>query len=249
MIDAPSGGVSEPEPEDVEAGDAETSEPNAASGTSASKNPDSGKKAESGSSKPSTFSVGEPTGDDSDLDDLDLDPDELAAINAALDNLTPGDFADAPAQTCEEALTEAVETLERVTAERDEYLETLQRIKADFDNYKKRTELQRVELVERAEEGLVGELLAVLDACDAAVEHGSDEVVPIHSSLLATLKKRGLEPVGALGEPFDPNVHEAVLSEPADDGDEDGPHISDVMRQGYLWNGRVVRAAMVKVKG
>ncbi len=92
---------------------------------------------------------------------------------------------------------------------------------------------------------LVRELLPVLDALDAAVEHGSEEIAPLRSQLLQTLEKQGLEVLGETGVPFDPNVHEAVMHE---EGEGDAV-VADIMRTGYLWNGRVARAAMVKVRG
>ena len=91
-------------------------------------------------------------------------------------------------------------------------------------------------------------LLPVLDACDAAVHHGAVEVEPVYAALLGTLEKDGLERISPVDEEFDPNRHEAVMHEPAADGDE-GTVVSDVMRAGYAWNGRVVRPAMVKVRG
>lgn len=150
--------------------------------------------------------------------------------------------------SCEEALEDAVASLERVTAERDDYLDTARRVQAEFENYRRRVEAQRAEQVARAAESLVMELLPVLDACDAALAHGASDVEPIHGTLLATLTKQGLVRVDQAQVAFDPNQHEAVLSEPGD-GDETGPVVVEVMRAGYLWNGRVLRPAMVKVRG
>jgi molecular chaperone GrpE len=133
-----------------------------------------------------------------------------------------------------------------LAAERDEYLEALQRVKAEFDNYRKRTEKQRTEMVERATGQLVEQLLPVLDACDAAVSHGATEVEPIQNALLDILGREGLDPMPGVGEPFDPNLHEAVMHEP---GDDDRPTVAEEMRRGYLWKGRVLRPAMVKVRG
>ena len=66
--------------------------------------------------------------------------------------------------------------------------------------------------------------------------------------LLVQLKKLGLETMDLHEQPFDPNLAEAVLHEPADSSAE-GPIVSEVLRSGYTWNGRVLRAAMVKVRG
>jgi len=62
------------------------------------------------------------------------------------------------------------------------------------------------------------------------------------------LESEGVTPIEAVGQPFDPNLHDAVMHEPAIDGDET-TIVSDVMRPGYSWKGRIVRPAMVKVRG
>lgn len=142
--------------------------------------------------------------------------------------------------------TELTGDAAQVAIERDEYREALMRVKADFENYKKRIAKDHAATVERAAEKLVTELLPVLDACEAALDHGSTDVEPIYKSLLDTLEKAGLVRVSPEGHPFDPNLHEAVMHEP---GDGDEIVVSESLRTGYVWNGRVVRPAMVKVKG
>jgi molecular chaperone GrpE len=72
------------------------------------------------------------------------------------------------------------------------------------------------------------------------------EVEPIFNLLLVQLKKLGLETMNLHEQPFDPNLAEAVLHEPGEGGE---PVVSEVLRSGYTWNGRVLRAAMVKVRG
>ena len=162
--------------------------------------------------------------------------------------------ADAPAgasagpDVASATVEELVELLEKSVTERDEYLDALRRNQADFENYRKRAAKQVADDSARAVESLVDKLLPVLDACDAAVHHGATEVEPIYAALLGTLEKEGLERISPAGEEFDPNHHEAVMHEPAQEGD-DGTVVSDVMRAGYAWNGRVVRPAMVKVRG
>lgn len=146
------------------------------------------------------------------------------------------------------SVEDLIEVLENTTAARDEYLDALRRNQADFENYRKRAAKQVADDAARAVEGLVEKLLPVLDACDAAVHHGATEVEPVYAALLGALEKEGLVRVAPHDEAFDPNVHEAVMHEPADE-DQTGTVVSDVMRPGYLWKGRVVRPAMVKVKG
>jgi molecular chaperone GrpE len=135
-----------------------------------------------------------------------------------------------------------------VVAERDEYRDALIRVKADFDNYRKRVAKDHAATIERAAEKLVGDLLPVLDACEAAIDHGSDDVAPIYKSLVDVLEKGGLERMVPEGQAFDPNLHEAVLHEAGDEGSGEIV-VLDSLRTGYLWNGRVVRPAMVKVRG
>ena len=69
------------------------------------------------------------------------------------------------------------------------------------------------------------------------------------SSLLGVLQKQGLEVLNLEGQPFDPATAEAVMHEPSADGASDGPVVVEVLRSGYQWKGRVLRAAMVKVRG
>ena len=133
-----------------------------------------------------------------------------------------------------------------LAAERDEYREALQRLKAEFDNFRKRVDRDRVADRERAAENLASQLLPVLDACEAAIAHGEEGVEPIHKQLLDVLEKEGLEVLLPIGEPFDPQAHEAVLHEEGDGGE---PVVVDALRTGYSWHGRILRPAMVKVKG
>jgi molecular chaperone GrpE len=144
-----------------------------------------------------------------------------------------------------EAAVEA--DLAAIAAERDDYLDALRRLQADFDNFRKRTLRQQTEHLDQAAARLVERLLPVLDAGDLAVAHGGGEAVEQVVGLLRdVLAKEGLEVVAPEpGSPFDPTMHEAVVHEPAD-GD---PQVAEVMRAGYRWRGRLVRAAMVKVKG
>ena len=159
--------------------------------------------------------------------------------------------ADEPTEEPTDELEEAAEAVESdlsaLAGERDQYLDQLRRVQADFENYRKRVQKQQVESAERANEGLVAELLPVLDACDAAAQHGDEAAAPIAKALVDVLGKQGLEKVAPEGEAFDPNQHEAVAHEPGE-GDE-GPTVAEVLRPGYVWKGRVLRPAMVRVRG
>ncbi len=139
--------------------------------------------------------------------------------------------------------------LAKVSRERDEYLDALRRVQADFENYKKRIARQQSEHTARAAETLAEKLLPVLDTADLALSHdGGDAVAQLRASLAETLGREGMERIDPLGEAFDPNVADAVAHEP-DDSDGGGPKVTEVLRAGYRWKGRVLRPAMVKVKG
>jgi molecular chaperone GrpE len=155
-----------------------------------------------------------------------------------LDDLPP------PGPAADLSVESLVADLERVTSERDQFRDAYQRAAADFDNFRKQAQRRLDDELVRASGALIDHLLPVLDACDGALAHGASEVEPIASALLNALEKEGLVRVHPLGEVFDPTVAEAVVHEPGDGGDH---IVSEVMRAGYTWRGRVLRPAMVKV--
>ncbi|CAB4881185.1 unannotated protein [freshwater metagenome] len=138
--------------------------------------------------------------------------------------------------------------LEMLTAERDQFKDIALRLQADFENYRKRVSTQQSDDIDRATGKLAESLLAVLDACEAAFAHGVEGVEPIWSQLMGVLHKQGLEAMDLAEKPFDPTLADAVLHEPADDAAAE-PVVSEVLRTGYHWKGRVLRPAMVKVRG
>ena len=139
--------------------------------------------------------------------------------------------------------------LATVAAQRDAYLEDLQRVTAEFTNFRRQTMKRNTELIAQAASRLAKELLPVLDACEAAVSQGVEGIEAVQSQLLGVLSAEGLAALGTVDEPFDPGFHEAVMSEESGDDGQDAPIVAEVLRTGYAWNGRVLRPAMVKVRG
>ena len=141
--------------------------------------------------------------------------------------------------------------LAALRSERDEYLDSLQRLKAEFDNFRKRTAREQADLVTRASERLVRELLPVLDdlgrALEAAEQHQEAQleegVKLVHRSLADVLRREGLVEIETDGV-FDPHVHEALLSQPSD---ADEGTVLDVVQAGYKLGERVLRPARVVV--
>jgi molecular chaperone GrpE len=139
--------------------------------------------------------------------------------------------------------------VEALIAERDSLREIAQRVQADFENYRKRVVSQTADDIDRATGRIAESLLAVLDACEAAFVTHPTEIEPLFNLLLCELKKQGLEVMNLQGQPFDPTMAEAVMHE-SGDGDGDGNSVVvEVMRTGYVWKSRVLRAALVKVRG
>jgi molecular chaperone GrpE len=143
----------------------------------------------------------------------------------------------------------SADDLEELRAERDGLVGDLQRMQAEFANFKKRVVRDQTALIERASEGLVEQLLPVLDNFELALmsleaDHNVRKGIElVYADFLGVLEKAGLARIAAQGAPFDPNLHEAVMQE---DGDGE-PVVADVMRTGYTLKGRVLRPAMVKV--
>jgi molecular chaperone GrpE len=151
--------------------------------------------------------------------------------------------AEDAAEVAEELVEHDIETLLK---ERNEFKDIALRLQADFENYKKRVASQQQDEVDRATGRIADALLPVLDACEAAFTHGADGVEPIWSALMGALSKQGLVALDLVDKPFDPAVAEAVVHEEGDGGE---PVVVEVLRTGYQWKGRVLRAAMVKVRG
>lgn len=140
------------------------------------------------------------------------------------------------------------EELEATRMERDQYLDALRRLKAEFENSRKRQERDRVRVLSMASERLVQELLPVLDNLDRALDAGGDireGVQATRDQLAEVLADEGLLPVASDGQPFDPNVHDAVMGQPSEEHEEGT--IIQTFQRGYLLNGKPIRPAKVVV--
>lgn len=164
---------------------------------------------------------------------------EGAGAESASDDAAGGAAA-APAQG-DEALRAENEQL------RNRYLRTL----ADFDNLRKRTEREKTDFFRYALNGILKDLLPVLDNFDRALEHAEegDEfhkgVLLIYKQLFEVLQKHGLKPIDESGVHFDPNIHEAVVRE--EDSSVPSHTVVAVLQKGYFLHDRLLRPALVKV--
>jgi molecular chaperone GrpE len=150
---------------------------------------------------------------------------------------------------------ELLAELAAAEAQRDEYLDDLRRARAEFENFRKRTTRESAGQRGLGRADVAEALLDVLDDLDRtldAAEQSSDEQLAkgvdlVAGKLVGTLRQLGLERVDETGVAFDPNQHEAVQQQPADEPREQ-PVVAQVLRPGYRMGERVLRAAMVVVE-
>ena len=174
--------------------------------------------------------------------DQDMDRQDLPMEEMELEIETPQ--TEAETEDISEKLAEAVR-------QRDEYLDLSQRLQAEFENFRKRNGAVRAEAWEDGARETVALMLPVLDnmerALEAAKEKTSlrDGVELIYKQMQELLEKRGVTVIDRVGEPFDPELENAVMQMSAENGEPGTVHT--VMQKGYRTQSRVIRYAMVSV--
>jgi len=153
-----------------------------------------------------------------------------------------------------EATCDCAEELEQLEREKVQLAQQLLRLKADFDNYRRRTQLQMEENIRDANRGLLQDLLPILDNFERALQSDHEAKVQdpffqgmemVYKGLMAALANHGLQPILAKGEPFDPNLHEAVAME-GSEGDAE-LLVLEQIQTGYLLHDKVLRHTKVLV--
>ena len=130
------------------------------------------------------------------------------------------------------------------------------RLQADFANYKKRTAAEKLQISEVVKMDVITNILPVIDNFERALQVPQDKVADdvksfidgyemIYKQLLGVLEKEGVTKIDAVGKPFDPNYHQAVMRVPSDEYDDDV--VVEVLQEGYLLGDKTLRPAMVKV--
>ena len=142
----------------------------------------------------------------------------------------------------DETVEESTVSLSEYEKIKDDYL----RLAADFDNYKKRAEKEKENIGSASVAYFVNAIFPLIDNFEMAMaqEEVAKEVDALNSMLISVLQSLQVEEVGEIGESFDPALHEAVEHS----GEGDSQIIEAVLRKGYLFQGSLIRPAMVKVK-
>lgn len=145
--------------------------------------------------------------------------------------------------------------LKEDAAKAEEYRDRMLRLQAEFDNTRKRLEKDKQDFVKFANEGIIFELLNILDDLERAVDLAQSKhqdlaaflkgVEMILAHLYEMLKEHGVKPIEAQGKIFDPNYHEALMQ--AEDKELPEHTVVEELQKGYLLNDRVIRTAKVKV--
>ncbi len=172
-------------------------------------------------------------------------------INKDLDNANVEPSAEAQAVAADTAKADA--EMAKLTADLEELRQTLLRRQADFDNYRKRVEKERFEDSKRATARVIEGLIPVIDGFEHALAaHRESEYDNyrkgfdlLYKQLLDSVTKLGVERIDPVGKSFDPHLHQAV--DRAETTDREDGAILQVFQPGYVFHGRVLRPAMVRV--
>jgi molecular chaperone GrpE len=199
--------------------------------------------------------------DDPEKIDLNLDEetvdegpeDVAAAAEEAMRDAVKAAGRKMPEASAEAAADVVASQLAKLQGEKDELRSTLIRRQADFENYKKRVERERAEDRARATAVIIEQVLPVLDAFERALDAHADPAYEeyrkgfelIYRQLLDVFTRYGLEPIEAVGRPFDPHLHHAV--ERVESAEHEDGIVLEEHQKGYLFRERVLRPSMVRV--
>jgi molecular chaperone GrpE len=208
--------------------------------------------------EPETAKAAEPQMPDAELNEAENAADKAEAANS--DEPEPETDAaqsdEAPeAEEADGAETENPEIV-RLTEQVQDLQNRLLRAQADFDNFRRRTRMEKEEFAKYASQNLIEQLLPVVDNFERAIAAAKDAqdaaslqkgVEMIYRQLLQILEQEGVQPIEAVGQPFNPEFHQAVMRVESEDQEEG--IVVEELQKGYRFKGKVIRPSMVKVTG
>lgn len=197
-------------------------------------------------------------------DNLQAEADEQATAEEVNDSVDEAQSASAETNTVadeaspeqEEDAAAAEAQLEQLRQQLEEQQQRLLRVQADYDNFRRRTRQEKEEFAKYAASELVEQLLPVLDNFDRALHAAENSkdfdslfkgVDMIFRQFLQVLEQSGLKEMDAVGQPFNPEYHEAVMK--VEDSEQEEGTIVEQLQKGYMFKDKVLRPAMVKVSG
>lgn len=197
-------------------------------------------------------------------DNLQAEADEQATAEEVNDSVDEAQAASAETNTVadeaspeqEEDAAAAEAQLEQLRQQLEEQQQRLLRVQADYDNFRRRTRQEKEEFAKYAASELVEQLLPVLDNFDRALHAAENSkdfdslfkgVDMIFRQFLQVLEQSGLKEMDAVGQPFNPEYHEAVMK--VEDSEQEEGTIVEQLQKGYMFKDKVLRPAMVKVSG
>jgi molecular chaperone GrpE len=183
-------------------------------------------------------------------------PMESSPIESEEDSLSEGmdPEATAPGIPEESGMAETAELLQSKDQEIKALSDRLLRLQAEFENFRKRTAKERTEVIKFANEGLLGEIIPVVDSLERAIQSANENVDIenlleglrlVRRLLNLLLERAGVKEIHAQGETFNPELHEAISV--VESGDHPDNTIVEEVQKGYLLNGRVLRPSIVRV--
>lgn len=158
---------------------------------------------------------------------------------------------DAAPDAARPAVVSAATEVEKLKAERDALLDRLARLQAEFDNARKRAVREQQEFREFAAADVIRNILPILDSFERALKAGGDAgdfrngIELIYRQFQDALQKIGVQPIAAMGQPFDPRFHEAI--EMVETSEVPDHQVVDELQRGYKYKERLLRPAMVRV--
>ena len=183
---------------------------------------------------------------------------EIDEAEAAQEDAAEGSEEEAPEEAASEAaaMQEEIEALkgqvEKLTGDLQEKKDRLLRLQADFDNFRRRSAKEREEISAVVTQNFCKDMLPLLDNFERAmaaetkdVEAFQKGVEMIFTQFQEVLKKNGLEQIEAVGQKFDPNLHQAVMR--VEDPEKEDDTVAQELQKGYMVKGRVIRPSMVQV--
>ena len=176
-----------------------------------------------------------------------------AEANAEAAETTADPSGSADAELAEETASNA--EVEALKKNAEEHYQRYLRTQADFDNFRRRARAEKEEFAKYASQKLIEGLLPIVDNFDRAVAASREQrdfeslakgVEMIQRQLAQLLESEGLRPIEAVGQPFNPELHQAIMQVPAEEGMESGVVVEE-LQKGYMLKEKVIRPSMVKV--